>query len=422
VNKLPPAHALVFNTLNGEAKVWRYWQAPPPPKQSESALDLVTELERLLEEAVRRQMMADVPVGVLLSGGVDSSLVTALAVRAVGDVKTFTVRFPGFGGYDEAEHARLIATHFHTNHIEIDAEAADVGLLPVLARQFDEPMIDSSMVPMYLVSRVVRRHCTVALGGDGGDELFGGYPHYDRLLRFASGVSVTPRVFRKMISALAGELMPVGVRGRNWLQSLAADWSTDVPPVTNIFDPVTRRRLLKKNNHWSLTPDQDRMRVEYRGYDLLQRASRLDFDTYLSEDLLVKVDRASMLNSLEIRAPFLDVPVIEFAFGRVPSHLKATRHDRKILLKRLAQKILPPGFDRMRKQGFSIPLSAWLQSGPWRKFFFDVLLDSSTTWFDRRLVAELLQSERHSRTNAERLYGLLMFELWRREYRIELQS
>lgn len=422
LSKLPPAHGLVFDLASGEARSWRYWQAPAPPNVAHNAEDLLGELERVLEQAVRRQLVADVPVGVLLSGGVDSSLVTALAARASSAVKTFTVRFPGYGGYDETAHARLIAEHFATDHVEIEAGAADVDMLPALARQFDEPLIDSSLVPTYLVSRVVRDHCTVALGGDGGDELFGGYPHYDRMLRLEQFASFVPRVLRQAIGAAAGRWIPPGVRGRAWLQACSADFRTGIPAVTQIFDRVTRRRLLDGNSRWTAVAETLRERASTDDGDLLQRATRQDFATYLADDLLVKVDRASMLSSLEVRAPLLDVQVVEFAFGRIPSSLKATRGERKILLKQLARKILPPAFDRARKQGFSIPLDRWLQAGPWREFFRDVLLDRGADWYDRKVVGALLDDVQHGRANGERLFGLTMFELWRREYRVEMGS
>ena len=220
-SKLPPAHALRFDAETGRTQIWRYWDLPRAPRDAAelgSEDELIDGLERVLEQAVRRQLVADVPVGVLLSGGVDSSLVTAMAARANPTVRTFTVRFPGHGSYDETEHARLIARAFGTDHVEIEAEAASVGLLPTLARQFDEPMVDSSMVPTYLLSRVVRAHCTVALGGDGGDELFGGYPHYDRMLRLARGAGRAPRFLRALLARAAGAL-PAGFTGRNWGQA-----------------------------------------------------------------------------------------------------------------------------------------------------------------------------------------------------------
>jgi asparagine synthase (glutamine-hydrolysing) len=423
LKKLPAAHAMEFDVSTGQSRVWRYWE---PPRFSSAAVPsdeaLLDELQYLLGDAVRRQLIADVPVGVLLSGGVDSSIVTALAAAANSSVQTFTVRFPGHGAHDETEHARLIANHFGTRHVEIEADAADVSLLPRLARQFDEPMTDSSMVPTYLVSRMVRQHCTVALGGDGGDELFGGYPHYDRLLRMQRTFAPVPRFLRSAVGAAAGELIPPGVKGRTWLQALGTDLRTSIPPILQIFDKVTRRRLMHANPRWRSVAEAERARRLGESGELLDRATRLDFQTYLADDLLVKVDRAAMLSSLEVRAPLLDVSVIEFAFGRVPAHLKATTHSRKILLKRLAGRLLPPAFDRARKQGFSIPLSSWLQAGPWREFFRSVLLDDGVRWFDRHFVERLLDAEGPARNNGEKLFGLVMFELWRREYRIEMSA
>jgi asparagine synthase (glutamine-hydrolysing) len=153
--------------------------------------------------------------------------------------------------------------------------------------------------------------------------------------------------------------------------------------------------------------------------DLLQRATRMDFANYLAEDILVKVDRASMLNSLEIRAPFLDVSLIEFAYGKVPSRLKATTLDKKILLKRLTAKVLPPQFDQQRKQGFSIPLASWLKQGEFRDLFHSVLLDDRCV-FDRKAVGQLLKGQDQGRNNSERLFALVLFELWRTQYQISL--
>ena len=186
-------------------------------------------LELLLQDAVRRQLMADVPVGVLLGGEGYSSLVTAMAVRSKPNVKTFTVRFPGHGRYDETEHARIVARHFGTEHHELDAGEVNVDLLPTLARQFDEPMVDSSMIPMYLLSRLVRQYCTVALGGDGGDELFAGYPHYNRILWMRAKFGAVPRSVRRML-AMAGRIcLPLGFRGRNWLHALDSDLEEGLP-------------------------------------------------------------------------------------------------------------------------------------------------------------------------------------------------
>lgn len=416
-NKLPPAHVLVFDLQTGQSRRWRYWQLPElatdqTPVDEAALLD---ELESLLEDAVRRQMVADVPVGVLLSGGVDSSLITAMAVRTSSQVQTFTIGFPGHGKLDETEHARLIARHFGTRHTELMAEDATADLLPQLARQFDEPMVDSSMIPTFLVSQLVRQHCTVALGGDGGDELFGGYGHYSRLQWMQRKLGFVPRPLCNGIALAAEKLLPVGVKGRNWLQGLAVDLDKGLPLIASCFDATTRARLLTAQSGWcAQAEDVLRSRVPVHP-DLLQRATRMDFANYLTEDILVKVDRASMLNSLELRAPLLDYRLIEFAFGKVPSYLKATAQDKKILLKRLTARVLPPEFDRQRKQGFSIPMGEWLKGGAFRALFHEVLRDPECS-FNAGTVDSLLRGQDQGRSNGERLFALVLFELWRREY------
>jgi asparagine synthase (glutamine-hydrolysing) len=374
------------------------------------------ELEELLKDSVRRQMYAEVPVGILLSGGVDSSLVTAMAVEVSSKVRTFTVRFPGFGAYDETAHARLIAQRFKTDHIELDAREIAPELLSRLARQYDEPIVDSSMIPTFLVSDLVRSYCTVALGGDGGDELFGGYSHYSRILWMQKRLAGIPSFIRS-VGASAGKLLPSGMKGRNYLKSLGVNLDQEVPLIASYADAEGRRRLL--GDGWNVVAEtilKDRM--PKRG-DLLQRATRMDFEHYLAEDILVKVDRASMLSSLEMRAPMLDYRLIEFAFRKVPSRLKATYDSRKLLLKRLAARKLPPEFDQQRKQGFSIPLAAWLKDGPWRKSFEQILFDPGSL-FDHRAVKHLMDGLDRGRNNSESLFSLALFELWRREYRATL--
>ena len=420
VNKLPPAHALLFDLERAQSRLWRYWQLPQPAAEPADEAALLERLDTLLEDAVRRQLVADVPVGILLSGGVDSSLITAMAARAAPKVKTFTIRFPGHAQYDETEHARLIARHFATEHVELAAAEASVDLLPLLARGCDEPMVDSSMIPTFLVSRLVRAHCTVALGGDGGDELFAGYPHYDRLLWLQRKFGAWPLALRRAAGKAGAALLPPGFKGRNWLQALEVDLDRGVPLIFSLFDRAARRRLMAGHGAWELAAERIRDERLPESGDLLQRATRMDFANYLAEDILVKVDRGSMLNSLEVRAPLLDHRLIEFAFGQVPTRLKATPQERKILLKKLARRVLPPEFDRQRKQGFSIPLAAWLRAGPWKNFFEDTLLGSADSAFEPGAVRALFAGQARGRVNSERLFALVLFELWRREYRVSM--
>lgn len=418
VRKLPPAHAMRFDLWSGKLNMWCYWSLPTAPQALESEEILCNELETLLGNAVRRQLVADVPVGILLSGGLDSSIVTALAAGACSRVKTFTVRFPGASKFDESEHAKRVAEHFGTDHFTLDGDPSTVGLLPLLARQFDEPINDSSMVPTFLVSQMLRKHCTVALGGDGGDELFGGYAHYDRMLRLRERFGGVPKPLRDLVAAIGTALLPVGFKGRNWVRALATDFRHEVPMVASYFDRSARRGLLGHGFPELGAAELAWLASTPAATDLLDRATRHDFSSYLAEDILVKVDRTSMLNSLEIRAPMLDLKVIEFAFGRVPSRLKASSVSRKILLRRLARKLLPSSFDTTRKQGFSIPISSWLESGLWLEFFKEVLLDKQQDLFNRKFVEALFRGQAAGRSNGERLFGLVMFELWRREYEI----
>jgi asparagine synthase (glutamine-hydrolysing) len=416
-SKLPPAHALLFDTVRGGLRVWRYWQPPEPGRGApRDGSELLAELEQLLTAAVERQMVADVPVGVLLSGGVDSSLVTAMACRAGGRVRTYTARFPQDAALDETAHARLIAGHFGTEHTELAVERPSTGLLPLLARQFDEPIADSSMIPTYLICRAVRGHCKVALGGDGGDELFGGYRHYSRLLWMHERVGRIPRGLRSPVARAALAVLPVGFRGRNWVAAAAADLEAEVPLIACYFDRATRAQLLAGNPARVHTAEEIREQRLPETGDLLQRASRFDLENFLPEDILVKVDRASMLSSLEVRAPLLDRTLLEFACREVPSSLKATSGTRKVLLKQLAARVLPPQFDRQRKQGFSIPLARWIDGGEWAGFFREVLLGSQSTLLDHKSVRGLLRGQERGRANSERLFALVMLELWRREY------
>ena len=375
-SKLPPAHHLRFDLFSGNFEVRRYWEPPLPDVSGSLSIDsLAAELDSLLAASVERQLVADVPVGVMLSGGVDSSLITAFACRARKDVRTFSVSFPGSARYDESKHARFIADYFRTEHTEIQADSASVELLPLFARQYDEPIIDSSMVPMFLVSQCIRQYCTVAIGGDGADELFGGYKHYSRLLKLQQ-FSFLPLLFRRGIRAAVTRWSPVGIKGRNWIQALGSDLSHEVPLIASYFDQRHRQLLLNDQISGFHSGDLDLIRTKYLDQDLVHRATRLDFDNYLPEDILVKVDRASMLNSLEVRSPMLDREVVEFAFRRVSSVHKTTTSGRKLLLKELARRLLPSGFDFQRKQGFSIPLSSWLEKGPWREYFLSILLDA----------------------------------------------
>jgi asparagine synthase (glutamine-hydrolysing) len=421
--KVPSGHVLVYDLASDEMRMWPYWQVPALGTQTDCSTEsLLEELEQLLETSVRAQLHADVPVGVMLSGGIDSSLVAALAVRSASDVRTFTVSMPTRDQFDEGPRARRVAAYLGTRHVELQAEPASVELLPMLARQFDEPIADSSMVPTYLLSKLIRDHAKVALGGDGGDELFGGYAHHRWMLQHERIRQLSFGQAGKLVRPFR-PLMPLGMRGSNYISALSGDRSQSHARLSLYFDSGWRRKLSPLLGGLSdeaiHEPELYKASLSYHGASPLQRVTAVDFLTYLPADILVKVDRASMLTSLEVRAPWLDHRIIEFAFGRVPDHLRATRQMGKILPKMLAERFLPGVLNLDRKQGFSIPLHAWFK-GEWGQFMAEVLSEAPQGLFDRRTVGRLIRNQRLGLSNTHRIFALTMIELWRREYSVML--
>ena len=423
VRKLPSGHAALYDVASGTLKTWSYWSLPEPelgPPADEGAL--LEELERLLLDSVRLRLVSDVPVGVLLSSGIDSGLVAAMAARVSPRTRTYTVALRGHPELDEGPQARRIAEHLGTEHTEIVAEPPAPEMLTGLARQYDEPIADYSMIPTFLVSRAIRAHATVALGGDGGDELFGGYPHYEWLAWQERARRVLPGPLRTLAASAAGRVLPAGLPGRSHLVGLSGGLGRAIAHVNLYFDRDLRRRLLVPAIPAGVpSPEERREALCPAGLSRLQRATRTDFRSTLPDAYLVKVDRASMLNSLEVRAPFLDHRLIDFAFSRLPDPLRVAKGRRKVLPRRLAERLLPPGLDFDTKRGFTVPLASWL-AGPWGERVEEVLRGADPALLDRSVVTSLLEGQRRGRRNAGRLFALVMLEMWRREYRVGLPA
>ena len=412
VSKLPPGHLAIVPLSGGDVQVRRYWQLPVAAAGAADEGALVDELEELMRSAVGEQLQADVPVAVLLSGGTDSSLVTACAAAASSQaVNTFSVGFPGAGTFDERPHARRIAHYFGTRHTELDLEASAIDLLPELAHHFDEPIADSSMIPTFLLSRLVAQHVKVVLGGDGGDELFGGYRAYQGALKLARLRAVLPGPLRGVVAGLAASVLPPGFPNRNALVGLGGSFAEGVAGIGLMFDAAARARLAP----WLHTaaapaaPEKWKRGVVEAERGVPGAYMAADFMSYLPGDILVKVDRASMANSLEVRAPFLDRRIVEFAYAKVPNHLRTTSDERKILLRRLARRLLPPDFDVDRKQGFSVPLSNWM-SLEYRSLWCDRFEQSFSSIFDFQVIRPLLKTERVG--GVTRVFGLLLLMHW----------
>ena len=411
VKKLPPASAGLLDMQNGQFKIWQYWFLPENQTGSNKNVDgdeLAEEAWSLLLESTRLRLRSDVPTGVFLSGGLDSSLVTAAATQ-VSDIplKTFTIGVPG-SSLDESVYANQISDSFATDHYVLDIDKLSLEILDDFAQFIDEPIADSSVLPSYMVSRLTRQHVTVALGGDGGDELFGGYHHYQNILRSTKSLGHIPGSALNVVSRIAARL-PAGIRGRNWLSSQRGGPAESGVWGSPYFDISLRRLLLNPDVVKQLKGGVEL--PEYRSLALLQNSdglvdglTRQDFQQLLPDDYLVKVDRASMANSLEVRTPFLDHNLVEFAFSRIPSDWKCTVNERRKLQNLMAKKYLPSKFEINRKQGFSIPMDDWLRNAQ-----LDCLIELlPKDIFNVNYVKELITGHRRGRTNGARLFALLM--------------
>jgi asparagine synthase (glutamine-hydrolysing) len=417
VRKLQPGHVLVWEE-KGEIVIERYAHPAPVPESElhhHDEAELVEELRARMRDSVRAHLLADVPVGVLLSGGVDSSLLAALAAQETGEaVHTFTVGFTE-RSFDERADARRVAERYATNHHELLLHPDPRLLLPTLADAFDEPFADSSALPTYLVSKLAADHVKVALSGEGGDELFGGYYTYaadllaarvGRFARLASPIverlpSSGGRVsleYRAKRFVRAAHLPPLE-RHHGWKEIFSADARAALTGRTSAFDPVDVYRARY---------------AETEGAERLARLQDVDFAIYLVDDLLAKTDRASMASSLEARVPFLDPIVTTFAFALPPRH-RVRGLAKKVLLRKAAEPLLPREVVHGRKRGFSIPAAAWLRGelAPFARQTLSAETLSRQGFFRPEVVTRLIDDHVARREdNSRQLWGLLAFTLW----------
>lgn len=411
VKKLPPAHAGRLNLNTFHLKIWQYWQLPANKASLEiSGEALADEVETLLNDAVSSRMLSDVPLGVLLSGGLDSSLIAAIAARqSPSPIKTFTLSLPG-SKLDEASYAQCVAEHLSTDHHVLELTAPSLGDLEAIAPLIDEPLADSSLIPSYLISKLTREHVTVVLGGDGGDELFGGYSDYPLALISQQRLGWIPRPVLIWISRLAG-LLPAGIKGRNRLASLRGGALEQQVWGSPYFDVALRKRLFNPDQLRQLgeqleEPESLLLHLYNTGKDAVDCMTRSHFGSILPDDFLVKVDRASMMVGLEARTPFLDYRLVEFAFSKIPSIWKVKGTETRRVEQILGRRLLPPQLDTKRKQGFSIPLDDWMRSDKCKmvRNYMQYLPDCINRNEVEKLIAGLLRG----RANGARLYALLV--------------
>ena len=418
IRKLPPAHYAVYDR-NG-LKIEKYWEVDYRDKIRISEADAVDALEEKLTEAVRLRMIADVPLGALLSGGVDSSVVVALMAKVSNEpVRTFSIGFEE-EAFNELRWARQAAERCGTLH-HPDVVKGDVEhLLPKLARHYGEPYADDSAVPSFFVSAVARRHVTVALNGDGGDELLGGYPRYwlrDSALRASAllGGWMSPaNLANLMPRLLAAKSIPMRAIRKLLMQYVNPELGSTMMFAAYWNDP--ERRELLHAGQGELLPEWRRSGLEgafAHADNPVDRMLWLDSRAYLPGDLLVKMDIASMHCGLETRSPLLDHELIEFC-ARLPVQYKVKHRVGKYLLKKLAERYFPANFVHRRKMGFGPPLAAWLR-GPLRNVMNETLLDARLMApLSAPVIKRTLKEFEAGITAHEcRLWALLMFGYWR---------
>jgi len=415
IHKLPPGHVLTA-TRNG-THIEPYWELDPEPTRMNFD-DACEEFRALFEDAVRIRLMSDVPLGAFLSGGLDSALVVAAMAKAMDrPVQTFSIGFEGDGWYSELPYANEVAKQFKTEHHTLTVKAPDMHtLLPMVAAQLDEPLADVAAIPTYLLSKFAREHVTVALTGEGADELFAGYDHY-RLEWMLGYLKWTPPGVWRSAERLARPV--VAGRMRKALRAASMDQPERFVYVRSVIPTSARRKLLRNEVKAEIPRSHLVMRMEqhFAGGDGLNAVLRADAREWLPDDLLMKVDKMTMLASLEARVPFLDYRIVELVSG-FPAEWKYRNGKSKVLLKAVAKPVLSPSIIHRPKHGFMPPVREWMR-GSLKSFMQDHLLDPaalSRKWIEPRgtrdVVARYLAGED---TLFLAVWELLCLEVWLRE-------
>ncbi|MGH9329002.1 MAG: asparagine synthase (glutamine-hydrolyzing) [Vicinamibacterales bacterium] len=423
VRRLPPAHHLTYE--DGGVREVRYWTARRTPKLRISEDDAAAETLRILREAVRLRLISDVPLGAFLSGGVDSSLIVALMAEH-GTPRTFSIGFEE-AAYDERRFAAGVASHCQTAHTEFVVRPDAASVLPTLVRHYGEPYADSSAVPTYYLSRLTRQHVTVALNGDGGDEAFGGYERYA-----ATAVAArVDRLPRGVIRLLASGARALNRKPRKAGTLHRLDRFLEAAPLApverysrwvTLFSESQKAHLctaaFRRASAGPPLAFLERAYAESDALDFVDATLHADLVTYLPDDLLVKVDIASMANSLEVRSPLLDHELIEFC-ARLPIDYKIQGLQTKVLLKRIARQFSPAEVIDRPKAGFGVPIDRWLRH-ELRDVVDDCLLGSralSRGYFRREALEQLVDEHLRGRRRWHHLiWAIVMLELWHREF------
>ncbi len=393
IQKLLPGRSISVDEKGIKLEKW--WNFSLLKENSVSGGGMEESVFKLLDESVKMRLMSDVPLGAFLSGGIDSSLITALMSRHMEEpVKTFSIGFE-IDSFDELDHAEIVSQHLETEHHTLKVKQDVIELLPRVIWHLDEPIADAAIMPTYIVSRMARKEVKVVLTGEGADELFAGYPRYSTL----KGGYRTPPWLGKGAHSLISKLPEI--RGKEFLKRHLTPNAEKIDSFSSNFSEKERAILSEEG-----VDLKELLYEHFRGGDLFREMIDFDVRVWLPDDLLMKVDKMSMANSLEARVPFLDHKLVELAAG-IPRHLKL-RDGGKYILKKIAKPLLPERTINRKKHGFSVPLEPWLR-GRFREVAENVLRESS--FLNRRMVERVLKENR-----GQRVFSLLSFEIWRKQY------
>ncbi len=416
VNKLPPAHIAVFDETG--MTITRYW-SPPRPGELNNYQAARQELDDLLKDSVKRRLISDVPLGAFLSGGIDSTLISSLMVQESSErLKTFSISFPGTT-YDESAWSRLAANFIGSEHREYPVEYNIIELLPKLARHFGEPFGDSSAIPTWHLCRHTRDHVTVALSGDGGDELFAGYERYVarrlQIIYDMAPLSIRTGIIEPIVNSLPATTDYYGTsftkKMKLFVRSCERMRDNRQAVVPRTFSVDEAARLIGVN----YAPEKDPVlssALEWNSLDPVSRMMFADIQTYLSDDILTKVDRMSMAHALEVRSPLLDYRIVELACS-MPLQFKLRRCKTKRILKDVAKDKVPQGILDRSKYGFQVPLGRWFKDDL-KSWAQDRVLDRSDDFFDKQYLEKIWTDHQDGRAdNAHKLWLIIFFMEWR---------
>ena len=414
VKKLAPAESVELDVPTGNIRIKSYWDLPihKEPDQSKSLEEWMENIETLIDDAVSIRLMSDVPFGAFLSGGTDSGLTVAMMARKLSaPVRTFSIGLEGEEN-DELFDARTVAERYKTQHEEHRVSPEGLTLLPKLCTHFGEPFADSSAVPTYYVSKIARSKVKMVLSGDGGDEMFGGYLTYHRLLK-ARRLDFVPKGVLKKLAGWAHSR-----RVETWLNFIGSNWVERHDRLMSHFSIEERRALLGQDRDYSGSEHLAQTHPSH-WKDLLLNTQYLDVKSYLPDDVLVKVDRMSMANSLEVRSPLLDYRIADLAFS-IPTRLKIPKPSKKgiqgkFILKEIASKYLGRAYVYKPKKGFGIPIEKWLREDV-KGYLADHLLTSSSPvydYVDRPFAVSMIQEHQSGYFNhSAKIWNLLMLDGW----------